>query len=80
MGTRAKIGEIALTIEADFFTLTAVFGNQSVSYTHLKRVLCVDCGMDEETRHICETICREYRFMEIVTPEELGNSFRLQEQ
>ena len=44
-----------------------------------KRVFCVDCGMEEETRRICETVCREYRFMEIITPEELGVRFRPEE-
>lgn len=64
--------------EAEFVLRSAAQRAKWMGGKDEKRVLCVDCGMDEETRHICETICREYRFMEIVTPEELGSRFRLQ--
>jgi hypothetical protein len=64
--------------EAEFVLRSAAQRAKWMGGKDEKRVLCVDCGMDEETRRICETICREYRFMEIVAPEELENYFRLQ--
>ncbi len=34
------------------------------------RVICLDCGVDEETKNICLAVCREYPFMEYMTKEE----------
>lgn len=34
-------------------------------------VCCLDCGMDGETRKICETLCCEYPCMNLCTKEEL---------
>ena len=34
-------------------------------------VICLDCGMDSETRRICELICSEYGFMRLCSREEL---------
>ena len=36
-----------------------------------KRLLCVDGGMDQETKEICLHLQRELSFLEICTPEEL---------
>lgn len=36
-----------------------------------KRLLCVDGGMDPETKEICLHLQRELPFLEICTPEEL---------
>ena len=30
----------------------------------IERVICLDCGADEETKRICRRICDEYPFME----------------
>ena len=35
------------------------------------RIFCVDLGMDEETRAVCETICGENKNLVLCTPEEL---------
>ena len=34
-------------------------------------ILCLDDGMEEETRKICETLCVEYPFMNVCTREQL---------
>ena len=34
------------------------------------QVICVDCGMDEQTRQICEIICTENSEILICTPDE----------
>lgn len=34
-------------------------------------VICVDCGMDEETRQICEMLAEEYPQIKICIPSEL---------
>lgn len=36
-----------------------------------KRLLCVDGGMDQDTKEICLHLQRELPFLEICTPEEL---------
>ncbi len=33
----------------------------------IEKVVCLDCGADEETRKICMRICDEYKFMEYRT-------------
>lgn len=30
----------------------------------IEKVICLDCGADEETKKICMSICDEYPFME----------------
>lgn len=37
-----------------------------------KKLICVDCGMDEETRKVCGIISARYPGVEICTPEELA--------
>lgn len=34
------------------------------------KVICLDCGMDEETRKICTLISNDYKFMEVKTLSE----------
>lgn len=33
--------------------------------------VCLDCELDEYTRKICETVCRDYGFLKLITKEEL---------
>ncbi|MCQ4021501.1 MULTISPECIES: hypothetical protein [unclassified Ruminococcus] len=33
----------------------------------IERVVCLDCGTDEETKKICMKICDQYEFMEYKT-------------
>ena len=35
-----------------------------------QRILCVDCGMDEETRKICRMIQKDYPFIEFCSMSE----------
>ncbi len=35
------------------------------------RLVCLDNGMDEETRRICKTVCEEYPFLNLCTKEQL---------
>ncbi len=37
-----------------------------VSGGRFKKVVCLDCGMDDETKKICDTVCRDYEFMELM--------------
>ncbi len=34
-------------------------------------LLCLDDGMEEETRKVCETLCGEFPFMNVCTREQL---------
>ena len=33
-------------------------------------VICLDCGMDDETKRICQKICRDYGFAKLLTKQE----------
>jgi hypothetical protein len=35
------------------------------------RVICLDCGMDNETRKLCTLVTHDYPFMEICTKNEI---------
>ena len=43
-------------------------------------ILCVDCGMDAETREICEAVCLEYPFVQILKVEEIEQVFRCKKE
>ena len=43
----------------------------------VRAVLCVDYGMEEEARHICELYCQEHSGFQLVEPGEL-DAFLLQ--
>lgn len=34
-------------------------------------VICLDCNMDDETKKICEEICKEYGFVKLMNKNEL---------
>lgn len=36
-----------------------------VSGGRFRKVVCLDCGMDEETKKICSLVCGDYDFMEM---------------
>ena len=33
-------------------------------------VICLDCNMDEETKIVCENICKEYGFVKMMSKNE----------
>lgn len=39
-------------------------------------VICLDCGMDEETKHICDTVSSEYNFMRVYNMDEFEAMFK----
>lgn len=41
----------------------------------IEQLICLDCGMDNETRIICDRLHNEYDFLQIYTPQEYLNSF-----
>ncbi|NLJ30662.1 MAG: hypothetical protein GX424_03520 [Clostridiales bacterium] len=43
-----------------------------------KKVVCVDCGMDEETATVCRIIAARNPAVEICTPSELGEMLERQ--
>lgn len=43
-----------------------------------ERVVCIDCGMDDETRKICDIIKKDYPFIEVYTQEEFKEIFYCQ--
>lgn len=41
-----------------------------------KLIVCLDCGMDEETKHICNIVSSEYDFMRVYNMDEFEAMFR----
>ena len=37
--------------------------------------ICLDCDMDDETRKICESVCKEYGFERLISKNELCEEF-----
>ena len=42
-------------------------------YGTASRVICVDSGMDSETRRVCELVSADYPFVSICTREQLAD-------
>ena len=40
-----------------------------------KTLLCVDCGMDDETQEICARFCADRPGMKVIVPEEISAWF-----
>lgn len=40
-----------------------------------QKVVCLDCGMDEETKAVCDTISQDYSFMNVCTLSEFDGLF-----
>lgn len=38
-----------------------------------KVLLCIDCGMDEETRRVCELFAQDFPVCRVVTPDEVAS-------
>ena len=50
-------------------TLRSALARQRWSGKCVSKV-CVDAALDEKTRGICETVCRDYGYKELLTKEE----------
>lgn len=57
--------------QAEFSLRSAV--ERSKWLEHHAKIFCVDLGMDEETRAVCEMICKENANLILCTPGELQN-------
>lgn len=51
--------------EAEFLLRSAATKVLFTDALRKTEVICLDCGMDDETRQICETIVNGYSFMKI---------------
>lgn len=45
----------------------------SWDYGIAKKLICLDCGMDDNTRQVCENLKWTYNFLEIKTVDELDD-------
>ena len=56
---------------------------QAVHRLHMwqgtKVLLCIDGGMDEETRRVCELFTQDFPVCRVVTPEEVADMCRCAE-
>lgn len=56
--------------DAEFMLRSAASKVKWVSRGKNDYVICLDCDMDEETRKVCENICKEYGFTRMVSKKE----------
>ena len=81
---RPKGEDTAMTIvpiyghneEAEYLLRSAAARVKWADNGRERRVICLDCGMDSETRLICEKLARSYEFMELRTMEEFQGMLR----
>ena len=57
--------------EAELLLRSAAARIQWQQGRQLQQVICLDCGMDEETREVCTRISEDYPFMEVCSVQEL---------
>ena len=60
--------------EAELTLRNAISKVKWFSFNKTKKIICLDLGMDEETRQICNIFCYEYNFIKIYTIEEFENN------
>ena len=63
--------------EAEYLLRNAITRAKWIEFNNDQKIICLDCGMDEETRKICESICADYEFMQICKPYELYDVLNL---
>lgn len=61
--------------EAELLLRSAVHRVQRMGGKDRKILLCVDCGMDTETRAICERFC-DSETIELINPQRITSYFR----
>ena len=57
--------------DAEFILRSAVEKVRWMGGPEQKQLICVDCGMDDETRKICQMISNQYSFVEICNAQNL---------
>lgn len=57
--------------DAEFLLRSAASKARWIGGNLVDRVICLDCGMDEETEQVCTRTCEEFPFMYISTPDSL---------
>ncbi len=62
--------------EAEFLLRSAATKLRWNDLNNEKLIVCLDCGMDEETKHICNTISLEYDFMRVYNMNEFEAMFK----
>ena len=56
---------------AEFLLRSAAAKVKWMSTIEKFHLICLDCGMDEETKKICSLICDDYDFMDLYNVPEL---------
>lgn len=56
--------------DAEFMLRSAVSKVKWVSHGKNDYVICLNCDMDDETKKVCENICKDYGFARIVSKKE----------
>lgn len=57
--------------EAEYLIRNEITRAKWFEFNRAQNIICLDCGMDEETRKVCEAICEDYDFIKICKPYEL---------
>ena len=55
---------------AEYILRSAAAKEKWISRGRNDCVICLDCGMDNETKRICQKICRDYGFAKLLTKQE----------
>ena len=56
--------------EAEYVLRNTISNVSWVKGSGTKRIICLDVGMDEETRQICDILSNEYDYVDVCTIEE----------
>jgi hypothetical protein len=57
--------------DAEFIMKSAVEKLRWMGGPEQKQLICLDIGMDDETKEVCQMICSRYPFVEICSVEQL---------
>lgn len=56
--------------DAEFILRSAAARVKWISCSKNDYIICLDCDMDNETKKICESICKEYGFAKLLSKKE----------
>ncbi len=56
---------------AEFLLRSAIAKIKWMSPIEKAHLICLDCGMDEETKQICKLICEDYDFIDLYDVNDL---------
>lgn len=61
--------------QTEFLVRSAIAKTRWLNLNKNQQIICLDCGMNDESKEICRHLCEKYPFISIKTADELKKHF-----